>query len=99
MDVLLERLIKALNAGKRRGYDTIQQMDGVDYLFEFALKKQKEIFETYFFCIEELKIDQPDEEGEEEIKQFSTLESALENLRSHGAELEKLTAIKRSLPF
>lgn len=99
MDDLSGRLIKALNAGKRRGYHVIQEIDGVGYLLEFALKKESGLFETYFFSIEELKIDQADEEGEEEIMQFLTLESALENLKSHGAEVERLTAIKRSLPF
>jgi hypothetical protein len=99
MGEIVRRLIKPLDAGKRRGYDAIQEVDGVSFLFEFALKKQNESFETYFFSIEELKIDQADEDGEEEIKQFSIIESALENLRSHGAELDRLTAIKCSIPF
>lgn len=42
MDELLEKLTKALNAGKRRGYET-RKVDGVGYLFEYALKK-KEVF-------------------------------------------------------
>jgi hypothetical protein len=99
MDDFLNRLVIALDGGKRRGYDVIRDVDGVSYLFEFALKKHSGVYETYFFSIEELEIDQPDEDGEEEIRQFLDLNSALENLKSHGAELEKLTAIKRALPF
>lgn len=39
MDELLERLTKALNAGKRRGYEKTRKVDGVGYLFEYAIKK------------------------------------------------------------
>jgi len=99
MDDMMQRLMAALNAGKRRGYDVFREIDGVNFLFQYALKKDNELYVTYFFSIEELAIDQADEDGEEEIKEFLDLESALMNLASHGAEMEKLTAMKRSLPF
>jgi hypothetical protein len=95
----MENLTKALDAGKRRGYDEVREVAAVKYLYQYALKKEKGTYETYFLKIEEAKLDVFEDYAEEEMHTFQTLEDALEYLVSNGADISKLSAIKGTLPF
>ncbi|TVT93320.1 hypothetical protein [Pseudomonas sp. RGB] len=95
----MNNLIEALNAGKRRGYEEIRKIDGGSFIFQYALKKQKNVYHTYFFSIEESKIDMIEDNENEELKTFENLDSALTYLTNKGAEIEKLSTIKNNLPF
>lgn len=95
----MDNLIHSLNAGKRRGYDEYREVQGVNYLFQYAIKKEKDMYKTYFFSIDESKMDVMEDYGEEEVSDFSDLTSALEHLKDKGADIEKFKAIKGVLPF
>lgn len=49
----MRTLFEALEIGKRRGYDETRQVDSNIYLFQYALKKEKGVYKTYFFKVEE----------------------------------------------
>ena len=95
----MERLTKALNAGKRRGYNTDHIANGRSYWIRYAIKKIDGGYMTYFSSIDDAQMAQPEDFLEVKLEHFPDLESALANLRSHGAEIRKLTGIKLALPF
>jgi hypothetical protein len=95
----MDNLIQAINAGKRRGYDESRSVHDVSYLFQYAIKKERDIYQTYFFSIDESKMDVVEDYGEEEINDFPDLQSALEYLIGKGADIDKLKPIKGVLPF
>lgn len=95
----MKTLLEALEIGKRRGYDVTRQVDSVIYLFQYALKKEKGVYKTYFFKVEASKIDVFEDYADEEIKSFDMLDSALDYLVSKGGEIDKLANIKGTLPF
>lgn len=95
----MNKLIDALNTGKRRGYEESRLIEGISFLFQYAIKKQNNIYYTYYFSIDESRMNLLEDDENEEIKEFSTLDAALDYLRSKGAALEKFAAIKNSLPF
>ena len=95
----MDKLIEALDAGKRRGYEEIRNIDGDPFIFQYALKKQNDIYHTYFFSIEESKIDMIEDNENEELKTFGNLNAALTYLINKGAVIEKFSAMKTTLPF
>ncbi|ALI01347.1 hypothetical protein C1Y08_04265 [Pseudomonas sp. FW306-02-F02-AA] len=95
----MNKLIDALNSGKRRGYEETRLVERISFLFQYAIKKQNNIYYTYYFSTSESRMDLLEDDENEEIKEFSTLDAALDHLKNKGAELEKFTAIKKSLPF
>lgn len=95
----MNKLIDALNTGKRRGYEESRLIEGGAFLFQYAIKKQNNIYYTYYFSIDESRMDLLEDDENEEIEEFSTLDAALDYLRDKGAALEKFAAIKNSLPF
>lgn len=95
----MEHLVKALEAGKRRGYDQIRLIDSIKYLFQYAIKKEKGVYSTYFLKIDESKFDLFEDYAEEEILTFQTFEDALRYLINQGADIQKMSAIKGTLPF
>jgi hypothetical protein len=95
----MNKLIDALNTGKRRGYEESRLIEGVPFLFQYAIKKQNNTYYTYYFSIDESHMDLLEDDENEEIKEFLTLDAALDYLRNKGAALEKFAAIKNTLPF
>ncbi|MFJ5300584.1 hypothetical protein ACIQAL_29195 [Pseudomonas sp. NPDC088368] len=95
----MDHLIKALDSGKRRGYDEVRPLDSIQYLFQYAIKKEKENYVTYFLKIEESKYDVFEDYADETILTFSTLKDALQYLEGKGADINKLSPIKGTLPF
>lgn len=62
-------------------------------------EKEKNEYITYVLKINEAKLGVSEDFAEEEVRSFDDLESALHCLMSKGAEIKKLAAIKRTLPF
>ncbi|MBN2992570.1 hypothetical protein JWR97_15955 [Pseudomonas cedrina subsp. fulgida] len=92
-------LIKALNAGKRRGYEERREIDGAAFLYQYAIKKQENLYYTYFFSINESQMDVIEDDENEEIQTFPSFDEALSYLINRGAVLEKFSTIKNTLPF
>ncbi|KAA8701972.1 hypothetical protein [Pseudomonas proteolytica] len=95
----MNNLIEALNAGKRRGYEERCEIDGASFLFQYAIKKQNNLYYTYFFSVEESQMDVIEDDENEEIQTFRSLDEALSYLINRGAIVEKFSAIKNTLPF
>lgn len=55
MDLDIEKLITAIEKGKVRGFDEVKEINGENYLFEYAIKKQDEIYHTYFSIYRKIK--------------------------------------------
>ncbi|HCN9678388.1 TPA: hypothetical protein N6888_005041, partial [Escherichia coli] len=55
VDLSIEKLIVAIENGKVRGFDEIKEINGESYFFQYAIKKQDEKYNTYFFKIPENK--------------------------------------------
>jgi len=95
----MNNLIEALNAGKRRGYEERREIDGVSFLFQYAIKKQNNLYYTYFFSVDESQMDVIEDDENEEIMIFPSLDEALSYLINKGAIVKKFSAIKNTLPF
>lgn len=94
-----ENLTVAIESGKRRGYDEVRVIESTSYLFQYAVKKQADGYETYILRIDDSKSEAFEDYAEEETRTFLTLNEAFEHLKASGADVEKLSAIKRPLPF
>lgn len=68
----MKHLIKALDSGKKRGYDEVRPLDSVRYLFQYAIKKEKQNYITYFLRIDESKYDAFEDYANETILTFPT---------------------------
>lgn len=55
MDLDIEKLITAIEKGKVRGFDEVKEINGENYLFEYAIKKQDEKYHTYFSIYRKIK--------------------------------------------
>ena len=95
----MKKLTDALNAGKRRGYEEIRLINGTSHVIQYAIKKQDNLYHTYYFSIEESRMDLLEDDEHEEIKKFPDLDAALNHLLTKGAKIEKLSTMKKSLPF
>lgn len=95
----IERIERAIGRGKRRGYETYEEVNGVRYIIEYAIKKESGKYFTYFFMIDESKIDIYEDCATEEVVEFVDLSHALDHLINKGAELSSFGPIKRCLPF
>lgn len=95
----MKNLIEALEAGKRRGYDEVRIIDSIKYLFQYAIKMDKGVYLTYFLKINEAKFDEFDDFAEEEIMKFTEFQNVLQYFNKHGADVQRMGAIKRTLPF
>lgn len=95
----MKNLIEALEAGKRRGYDEVRIIDSTKYLFQYAIKMDKGLYLTYFLKINESKLDEFEDFAEEEMMKFTEFQKVLQYFNEHGADVQKMGAIKRTLPF
>lgn len=95
----MKKLTDALNEGKRRGYEETRLINGIPHLIQYAIKKQENFYYTYYFSIEESRMDLLEDDENEEIMKFPDLDTALNHLLTKGAEIEKLSTLKKTLPF
>ena len=95
----MNKLIEALNAGKRRGYEERRTICGEELFFQYAIKKQDDVYCTYFFSVEVSRMDLIEDDENEEVKIFISLDAALEYLAVKGAIIEKFSVISSTLPF
>ncbi|MFK3796307.1 MULTISPECIES: hypothetical protein [unclassified Pseudomonas] len=89
----------SIESGKRRGYQEVRTTGSTSYLFQYAIKKERHLYQTYTLKIDETKFDVFEDYAEEEVQTFQTLEKAFEHLITKGADIAKLAAIKNTLPF
>lgn len=76
------------------GYSQERIINGTAYLYEYAIKKQNDVFNAYFFCVERKHIDTIEDYGTEEILSFSSIDDALIYLKSKGASENLLKPMK-----
>ncbi|MCM0261528.1 hypothetical protein [Bacteroides fragilis] len=76
------------------GYSQEKIVNGKNCLCEFAIKKQVDIFKTYFFCVETKHIDTIEEYAHDELLDFTSLEDAVNYLKSKGANEYLLKPMK-----
>lgn len=55
VDLPIEKLIVAIENGKVRGFDEIKEINGENYFFQYAIKKQDEKYNTYFSKYQKIK--------------------------------------------
>ncbi len=91
-------LKKVLDKGKVRGYDEFKCINNEHYFYQYALKKQNNLYLVYYFCIPESAMDIA-EDYDDEIKEFNSMEQAVTYLISKGADINKFDAFKGSKPF
>lgn len=99
MDLDIEKLITAIEKGKVRGFDEVKEINGENYLFEYAIKKTGWKIPYLFFHIPENKMAMFEDYTIEEISRSSNIEDALNYFRGQRIEIKKFSAIKGALPF
>lgn len=95
----MNELIKALCGGKCRGYEESREVGGDLFFFQYAIKKQNDMFCTYCFSVDESCMEFLEDNEGEEVRKFNRLEDALSHLTEKGCVIEKLAAMKKTLPF
>lgn len=95
----MNELIRAINAGKIRGYEERRNISGEEVFFQCAIKKQNDVYCTYFFVVEVSRMDLIEDDENEEVKTHFSLDAALEYLVGKGAVIEKFAVIRKTLPF
>ena len=99
VDLSIEKITLAIEKGKVRGFDEIKEINGENYLFQYAIKKQGEKYNTYFFRIPESKIELIEDYATEEISAFSNIEDAFNYFKLQGVDTVKFSPIRGVLPF
>lgn len=94
-----EKLSCALLLGKSRGHSEVKLIGSKNMFVQYAIRKTEQSFETYFFKVEESKLEMFEEYAEEEAKKFKTFEEALNYPVGKGGEIHKLKAMKGLLIF
>lgn len=95
----IEKLILAIEHGKIRGFDEMREVGGESYFFQYALKKEKQLYSSYYFFVPEKKMDFIDDYAVEEIKFFNSITDAFDYFKSLGVGIERFSPIKGILPF
>ncbi|ENY9361170.1 hypothetical protein ACF5F0_003959 [Salmonella enterica] len=98
-DLSVEKLSSAIEKGKVRGFDEMREINGENYFFQYAIKKQGEKYSTYFFCIPENKMDLVEDYATEEIKMFLNIDGAINYFKLKNIDIERFSYIKGTLPF
>jgi hypothetical protein len=99
LDLSIKKIIIAIEKGKVRGFDEIKEINGENYLFQYALKKQDEKYNTYFFRIPENKMEAIEDYATEEISAFSNIEDAFNYFKLQGVDIGRFSSIRGLLPF
>ncbi|AMO46682.1 Hypothetical protein AKI40_0252 [Enterobacter sp. FY-07] len=99
VDLPIEQLALAIEKGKVRGFDEVKEINGENYYFQYALKKEGEIYRTYFFQVPEKKMELVEDYATEEISSFSDIGDAFNYFRGQGVDITRFSAIRGTLPF
>ena len=81
-----------------KGYDELIEIDGEIIYQVFAIKKNSEIYITYYYMVPENELDQAEDYETEEFNEFDELELAIKHLQSKGANLSKFNVFKGNKP-
>lgn len=82
-----------------KGYDELIEIDGEIIYQVFAIKKNSEIYITYYYMVPENELDQAEDYETEEFNEFDELELAIKHLQSKGANLSKFNVFKGNKPL
>ena len=99
VDLSFEKLVLAIEKGKVRGFEEIKEINGENYFFQYAIKKQAEKYSTYFFCILERKMDLIEDYATEEVKIFLDRAEAFDYFKLKRVNIERFSYIQGILPF
>jgi hypothetical protein len=95
----VNQLESAIERGKVRGYATDVVTNNINFYTQYAIKKVCNDYLSYYFFIDNKKMDAPEDDAFEETLQFKSLADALAYLQSKNAELGKFASFKGCLPF
>ena len=98
-DLPFEKLTLAIEKGKVRGFDEIREINGENYFFQYALKKQGEKYSTYFFSVPEEKMELIEDYVTEEIRVFPNIEDAFNYFKLQHIDIGRFSSIRGVLPF
>lgn len=99
VDLSFEKLVLDIEKGKVRGFDEIKEINGENYFFQYALKKQDGKYCTYFFCIPEKKMDLIEDYAIEHVEIFLNILDAFNYFKFKHIDIEHFSYIKGTLPF
>ncbi|HCT3173122.1 TPA: hypothetical protein OTT09_004514 [Enterobacter asburiae] len=99
VELSLKKLTIAIEKGKVRGFDEIRKINGINYFFQYALKKQGEKYSTYLFSVPEEKIELIEDYATEEINIFSNIEDAFNYFKLQGVDIVRFSSIRGGVPF
>lgn len=94
-----EKLTLAIEKGKVRGFDEIRKINGENYFFQYAIKKQDEKYSTYFFRVPEEKMELLEDYATEKISVFSNIEDAFNYFKLQHIDIGSFSSIRGVLPF
>lgn len=69
----MERLTTAIENGKTRGYSITKAENGVEFWYEYAIRKKGNVYVGYYFRVQEDKMSDFEDYSTEECSQFNTL--------------------------
>ncbi|MEO3740254.1 hypothetical protein [Enterobacter sp. AG5470] len=99
VDLPIEQLVLAIEKGKVRGFDEVKEVNGENYYFQYALKKDGDIYRAYFFQVPEEKMELVEDYATEEISSFSDIGDAFNYFSIQGVDITRFSAIRGTLPF
>ncbi|WKW42618.1 hypothetical protein [Kosakonia cowanii] len=98
-DLLVSKVIAAVDSGKIRGFDEIKEVEGELYFYQYAMKKKEGKYVSYFFSVLEKKMEQIEDYGFEEIIEHDGIAEIMDYFKEKGVGLEKFSSFKGVAPF
>lgn len=99
VNLSFEKLTLAIEKGNVRGFDEIKKINGENYFFQYAIKKQGEKYSTYFFRVPEKKMEVFEDYATEEVCVFSNIEDAFNYFKLQHIDIGRFSSIRGVLPF
>ena len=82
-----------------KGYDELIEIDGEIIYQVFAIKKNSEIYITYYYMVPENELDQAEDYETEEFNEFDELDLAIKHLQSQGPNPSQFNVFKGNKPL
>lgn len=95
----MEKVTVAIEQGKARGYDTTQIEDGVEFLYEYAIRRKGSIYIGYYFKVQVDRMSEFEDYAIEERQEFSALSEALAFIRARGGDVIYFAPFKGISPI
>lgn len=89
----------AIEQGKARGYDTTQIEDGVEFLYEYAIRRKGNIYIGYYFKVQIDRMSDFEDYAIEECGEFSSLLDALAFVRARGGDIASFGPFRGIAPI